>query len=248
MSSGVALITGSSRGIGRAIALKLAADGYNIALNDLASTENDLHDIEREITETSRKVIVCLADVSQEEEVVRMIDDVVKRLGGLNVMVANAGICIPRPFLESTLDEWDAMFNVNGKGVYLCYKYAGKQMIKQGGGGRIIGACSVAGKQGIPLMSLYSATKFTVRSLTQSAAAELGKYGITVNAYAPGFVKTSMMDQFAQDAKQWGVTDTIYDNAGKPEDIATLVSYLASPAASYVNGQSISINGGRFFD
>ncbi|KAJ3573806.1 hypothetical protein NP233_g2191 [Leucocoprinus birnbaumii] len=221
-ASGVAIVTGSSRGIGRAIALQLADDGYHVALNDLPSAEADLLGLKKQILDSGGGCIISLADVTQEKEVVNMVDEVVEKFGGIDVMVANAGICIPKPFLEcdtrhlstsspwltsemftsATLDEWEAMFNVNGKGVYLCYKYAGKQMIKQGKGGRIIGACSVAGKQ----------------------AAELGKYGITMQ-----------VDQFAQEAKQWGITDAIYDNAGKPEDVAGLVSYLVSPAAKHLN-------------
>ncbi|KAF9447568.1 NAD(P)-binding protein [Macrolepiota fuliginosa MF-IS2] len=267
MAIGVALVTGASRGIGRAVALRLAADGYSIALNDLPSSQEVLRVVEAEVKGLGREVIICVADVTKEIEVQSMIDIVVVKLGGLDVMVANAGICVPKPFLETTLDDWDEHFNVNGKGVYLCYLYAAKQMIKQSRGGRIIGACSLAGKQGTvdrerlyyarrringptgsPLLSIYSATKFAVRSLTQTAAIELAKHNITVNAYAPGFVKTTLMDQFVQGAKPWGVTDSIYKNAGTPEEIAGLVSYLASKDARHVTGQSININGGRFFD
>ncbi|XP_006464038.1 hypothetical protein AGABI2DRAFT_153030 [Agaricus bisporus var. bisporus H97] len=177
MSYGIALVTGASRGIGRAIALRLAVDGYDIVLNDLPVEKENLGSVAEEIMKLGRRVLECIADVTKEDQVMHMIEKVEEIFEGLDVMVANAGICIPRPFLESTSEDWDRSFDVNGKGVYLCYKHAAKQMIKQGRGGRIIGR---------PLLSIYSATKFVVRSLTESAAIELGKYGITVNAYAPG--------------------------------------------------------------
>lgn len=169
MASGaVALVTGAGRGIGRAIALRLARDGYNVALNDIRR-DNGLENVRREIRGMGREVIECIADVSKESQVKGMVDSAVKELGGLDVMVANAGICVAKPFMKSTLKEWDQSFDVNGKGVFLCYKYAAERMIEQGRGGRIIGACSQAGKQGADVLTIYCATKFVVRSLTQSA-------------------------------------------------------------------------------
>lgn len=189
--NGVALVTGAGRGIGRAIALRLAKDGYNIALNDIQRDE-DFESVKTEIEKMGRDVIECIADVSKEESVKEMVDFAADKLGRLDVMVANAGIFFAKPFLECTLEDWDKCFDVNGKGVFLCYKYAALKMIEQGKGGRIIGACSRAGKQGHSLASIYCATKFTVRSLTQSAALALKPHGITVNAYAPGLINTSL--------------------------------------------------------
>lgn len=145
--NGVALVTGAGRGIGRAIALRLAKDGYNIALNDIQRDE-DFESVKTEIEKMGRDVIECIADVSKEESVKEMVDFAADKLGRLDVMVANAGIFFAKPFLECTLEDWDKCFDVNGKGVFLCYKYAALKMIEQGKGGRIIGACSRAGKQG----------------------------------------------------------------------------------------------------
>jgi len=166
------------------------------------------------------------------------------------VMVANAGICLVKPFLETTLEDWDQSFDVNGKGVFLCYKYAAKKMIEQGRGGRIIGASSLAGKQGYEPLAMYCATKFTVRALTQTAALALKPHGITVNAYAPGIVNTPMLAKLARDLEnlESPIVSNHSDDVGTPEEIAALVSYLVSKEARYVTGQSVSINGGRFFE
>ncbi|KAF9447567.1 NAD(P)-binding protein [Macrolepiota fuliginosa MF-IS2] len=248
MTSGlVALVTGAGSGIGQAIALRLAKDGYNIALNDIEHHDG-LESIEKEIRIMGREVIECIADVSKEEEVKNMINSTVEKLGSLDVMVANAGICLTKPFLESTLEDWDKCFNINAKGVFLCYKHAAVRMIEQGRGGRIIGASSIAGKQGSDLLSIYSATKFTVRSLTQSAAMALAPYGITVNAYAPGAVETPMYEKLREDFKFHGSSRLDELATGTPEEIAALVAYLASKEARYTTGQSININGGRFVE
>ncbi|KAJ3571123.1 hypothetical protein NP233_g3960 [Leucocoprinus birnbaumii] len=231
--SGVALITGSARGIGRAIALRLARDGYDIALNDIKEDE-DLGNVKRDIDAMGRRAIICAGDVSKEETVKEMIDTTVEKLGGLDVMVANAGICFAKPFLECTLEDWDRCFDVNGKGVFLCYKYAALKMIEQGKGGRIIGACSRAGKRSLPNASIYCATKFTVRSLTQSAALALKPHGITVNAYAPGLVDTPLAKNLKSDYKILG--EVLSEDMGSPDDIAGLVSYLASKEAALVTG------------
>ncbi|THU91699.1 acetoin reductase family protein [Dendrothele bispora CBS 962.96] len=258
-SKGVALITGSSQGIGKAIALRLASDGYDIALNDLSSKLNKLEEVEKTITqEMGRKSTVFCGDVSDEETVQQMVKGVVEQLGSLDVMVANAGINAATSLVETTTQEWDRTFAINARGTFLCYKYAAIQMISQGRGGRIIGACSVSGKQGRELGTTYCATKFAIRSLTQTSALELGKYGITVNAYAPGAVDTEILKTLTSalvtsEGNEEAVKDIWRQAApvgrlGQPEDIAHLVSYLVSKEAGFVTGQAVSINGGRFFD
>ncbi|KAF4615564.1 hypothetical protein D9613_013004 [Agrocybe pediades] len=182
-SNRVAVVTGASRGIGRAIALRLARDGYNIALNDLPSTTSGLDEVREAIAAQGRQVFVSAGDIGQEE-----------------TMVANAGIAIIKPILETSVEDWDKTSNVNSRGVFLCYKLAAEQMIKQGRGGRIIGASSVAGKKGMPYVASYSATKFSVRGLTHAAAQEWAKHGINVNAYAPGPIETDML-QYAIDVR-----------------------------------------------
>ncbi|TFK66469.1 NAD(P)-binding protein [Pluteus cervinus] len=260
-SKGVALVTGAAQGIGREIALRLADDGFDVAVNDIDSKAEALALVQQEIKAKGRKTstTALLADVSKEDQVERMIGDVVRELGGLDVMVANAGICLWTSFLDTTEEDWDRQFTINAKGVFFCYKHAGKQMIKQGRGGRIIGASSTAGKQAWPNLSAYSATKFAVRGLTQAAAREWGPHKITVNAYAPGSIHTPMTESLdvknvqltgahrgalLEEAAKWAPIGYI----GKPEDIAGLVSYLASKEAHFITGQSVTINGGTFFD
>jgi len=256
---GVALITGSARGIGRGIALRLAKDGFDIALNDIATKHNQLTAVATEIEGLGRKTCIVPADVSEEDQVKQMVDSSVERLGGLDVMVANAGVLDISPFLSTSVDVWDRILRINSRGVFLCYQYAAARMVKQGRGGRIIGASSMSGKIGQPGCTAYCASKFAVRGLTQSAALELGKYGITVNSYAPGYIPTPMTQELIDRA-----ANMILDEAhieiqtyngqlvgnrplkqdGQPEDIASIVSYLASKEAHFITGQSISIDGG----
>jgi len=184
-----------------------------------------------------------------------MVQKVVQDLGSLDVMVANAGILVAvGSFLDITVESFDRLMAVNARGTMLCYKYAAKQMIAQGRGGRIIGACSLAGKRASKTIASYSATKFAVRALTQAAAQEFGEHGITVNAYAPGVVDTPMIDPLrATDGTSPLPLSTVLARTpvgrlGKPEDVAGLVSYLVSDGASFITGQSVGICGGTYFD
>ncbi|KAF8240309.1 NAD(P)-binding protein [Tricholoma matsutake] len=254
-SHAVAFVTGASQGIGRAIALRLARDGFNIAINDVAARKERLDVLSQEIAEKGQKTCVLVGDVSVEADVEGMINDVAGRMGRLDVMVANAGVIVTKPILETTVVDWDRIFSVNARGTFLCYKYAGRQMIKQGQGGRIVGASSIAGKQGEPFLSAYTSTKFAVRGLTQTAAREFGPHGITVNAYSPGPVDTPMVRSLGEalgDKKQFfeeeNVNKVPLNYQGTPTDVASIVSYLASPESRFITGQSISVNGGRYFD
>ncbi|KAF8993614.1 hypothetical protein BDQ17DRAFT_1545961 [Cyathus striatus] len=223
----VAVVTGASRGIGRAIALRLAQDGFNIHIT--ATNSERLKDVKRSIEDLGKKCSIYVGDVSKEEVVKALIESAVDELGSVDVMVANAGICGLASITDMPVDDMDRHYEVNTRGTFLSYKYAAQQMIKQGRGGRIIGASSIAGKQGHPYLSGYVASKFAIRGLTQSAATEFGKYGITVNAYAPGAVETDM-------------TKTLRDITGDQTP-----DYAANPSG-FITGQSISINGGFFFD
>ncbi|KAF5383223.1 hypothetical protein D9615_004782 [Tricholomella constricta] len=247
-SKGVAFVTGAAQGIGRAIALRLADDGYDMAINDLPRSRESLDQLSHEILDRFHKRKVCsvIGDVSDEGEVEAMIACVVEDLGRLDVMVANAGVILVKPMVETTLEDWERLFSVNVRGTFLCYKYAGLQMMAQGTGGRIIGASSVVGKQGEPNMSAYSASKFAVRGLTQVAARELGHHGITVNAYAPGAIDTPLLQNLS------GNRTLFYDEVGPigeskraavghigtPAEVASLVSYLVSKEAHFITGKS----------
>ncbi|KAG0697534.1 hypothetical protein DFH29DRAFT_1021943 [Suillus ampliporus] len=259
-SKGVAVVTGSGQGIGHTIAVRLAGDGYDVVINDLESNKENLDAVKNEIAVKfpERRVLVVCANVSVEEEVKGLVESTVKEFGKLNVFIANAGIAIIKPLLETTSEDWDSVLAVNVKGTFYSYKYAAQQMIAQGDGGRIIGASSLAGKKGNvmflsgqPANSAYSASKFAVRGLTQSAAIELGRNGITVNGYAPGAIQTSMLAGFAT------ALDSSVDHyeemssvgyLGTTQDVASLVSFLVTPEARFITGQTISIDGGILFD
>ncbi|KAF7324673.1 NAD-binding protein [Mycena kentingensis (nom. inval.)] len=168
-------------GIGRAIALQLADDGYAVAANDIEGKQDLLKGLVEEITAKGGSGKVYTADISQEQQVDGLVADVVEAFGGIDVFVANAGIIKElQPVTETTVEHWDRVMSVNARGTFLCFRAAGRQMVKQGRGGRIIGASSVAGKQAIAEYAVYSASKFAVRGLTQALAQELGPHGITV--------------------------------------------------------------------
>ncbi|KAF5389817.1 hypothetical protein D9757_003679 [Collybiopsis confluens] len=241
---GVALITGAAQGIGEAIALRLAKDGFSIALNDIPSKREKLEQVRSEIERQYRsRTCIVLADVSKEKEVEDMIDKASTTLGGLDVMVANAGIVgnPGMPVTEVTAEAWERALSVNVNGVFFCYKHAARKMIALGRGGRILGASSVAGGRG---SSSYTTSKFAVRGLTQAAAADLSEHNITVNAYAPGIIATAMTERYAQKPEtlleRFGLAPPVNYSVGEPETIASLVSYLASKEAHYITGQTVS--------
>ncbi|KAF8575484.1 acetoin reductase family protein [Ramaria rubella] len=259
MSSRVAIITGAAQGIGRGIALRLAADGLDIVVTDVPSNAERLEEVVSAIRAQGRKAVGVTGDASVEADVQNLVQLAVTELGSVDVFVANAGIMLWCSLLDTTLDQWDHLMNINARGVFLAYKTAAKQMIKQGRGGRIIGACSTAGKRAAPKMGVYSGSKFFVRGLTQAAAQEWGQYGITVNAYAPGVIDTPMVQTLAADLKvnhedptgEWLENfrkSAAVKSLGYPEDIAALVSYLASEESKFVTGQAINVNGGTVFD
>ncbi|KAG0701472.1 NAD(P)-binding protein [Suillus ampliporus] len=186
----VALITGAAQGIGRAIALRLAEDGLDIAIADLKSQRASLDGVADEVRTKGRRCIVLECDVSQENEVQRMVEATEKEFDALDVMVANAGRIFVKSVVDSTLADFDRIFDTNVRGTFLCLRAAAQAMIRRGRGGRIISASSVSGKKGMPLNSIYCASKSAIRSFTQALAGELGAHNITVNAYAPGPVDT----------------------------------------------------------
>ncbi|CCM01195.1 uncharacterized protein FIBRA_03243 [Fibroporia radiculosa] len=242
----VALVTGAAQGIGLCIALRLADDGLDVAVNDLSSKVDLLEEVVLKIREKGRRSIAVPADVTQDQQVKQMIATVAEKLGGLDVMVANAGILLVKPLLETTPDEWDRSMTVNTRSMMLSYKYAAEQMIAQGRGGRIIGASSIAGKKGSIGLPAYCATKFAVRGLTQSAAEELAKHNITVNAYAPGIITTNMGADLAAGFESLRIDTAV--PVAEPEVVSSVVSFLAKPESYFITGQSLSVNGGAYFD
>ena len=251
--SRVAIVTGAGRGIGKGIALRLAKDGLDVVVNDINS--KNIEQVAKEIESIGQKTLAIVADVSNKGQVYEMVDQVVKKFGRLDVMVANAGISFVKPFIEVTVEEWDRVFNVNSKGVFLCDQAAAKQMIKQKSG-KIINCSSIAGVQGTTnLLSTYSASKFAVRGFSQVLSRELAEYGITVNVYCPGVVGTEMWDLIDEEMGPYmglpkGEALKHYSKGiplGRvetPEDVAGTVSFLASPDSDYMTGQAIVIDGG----
>ncbi|KAF9069468.1 hypothetical protein BDP27DRAFT_1363309 [Rhodocollybia butyracea] len=243
---GFAFITGSSQGIGKAIALRLAADGFDIALNDLPSKLEQLKDVEKEIQALQRKTGIFVGDVSNEDSVKSVIESAVKQLGSLDVCVANAGVFTNRSILDTPAEEWDRVFAINARGPFLCYKYAAIQMVSQGRGGRIIGACSLSGRRGRRGGVSYCGTKFAVRGMTQSAALDLAQYGITVNAYAP--INDVIGDDHDGSKHKEYIQSIPLGRAAEPSDISNLVSFIASKESSYITGQMFDVNGGAFLN
>jgi meso-butanediol dehydrogenase/(S,S)-butanediol dehydrogenase/diacetyl reductase len=248
-----AIVTGAGRGIGRAIALRLARDGHTVGVNDVNAETAE--SVAAEITSAGGRAIAVPADVTDRAAVFDMVNRVVEEWGSLDVMVANAGVAQVKTLLELTPDDLQAMFSVNVFGVVYCMQAAAEHMIKQGSGGKIINASSIAGHQASAYLGHYSASKFGVRALTQAAARELAEHRITVNSYCPGIVGTDMWDLIdeklaerlgldkGQALEQYAQRITL-GRVQTPGDVAGFVSYLAGPDSDYMTGQSVMIDGG----
>ncbi len=189
-----AVITGAAGGIGRAIATRLARDGLAVTVVDLPGVARDLEALVARLTDAGAQAMAATADVSVAGEVETAVANHVTVFGGLDVMVANAGIAVTAPLLETTDEQWQRTIEVNLRGVFNCYRAAARQMVSQGRGGRLIGAASVASHRGGKWQGAYSASKFAIRGLSQAVAQELGEHGITVNVYSPGVVDTPMWE------------------------------------------------------
>lgn len=246
----VAIVTGAGQGIGAGIAKQLAADGLTVAVADLK--EDNAKKVAAEIGQGAHGYFV---DVAQKQSVFDLVAAVVKDFEHLDVMVNNAGIAKIGPLIDAEEKDISQILDINVKGDIYGIQAAAKQFKKQKTGGKIINACSIAGHQGFEMLGIYSATKFAVRGLTQTAAQELAKDKITVNAYCPGIVLTPMWDQIdAEMAKIYNLPlgaslqkniDSIALGRGEtPADVANLVSFLADPKSDYITGQSIIVDGG----
>lgn len=238
-----ALITGSSRGIGAAIALRLAQDGFDIALNDLNESMFEGNDIVEKIREIGVKCEYFCADVSDYSQCEEMVGRVKETFGGLDVLVNNAGITKDGLMARMSEEQYDAVINVNQKSVFNMMKHAGKIMMKQRSG-KIVNLASVAGLYGNPGQINYSASKAAIIGMTKTVAKELGSRGVNVNAVAPGFIKTPMTDALTEEQRNAMLGLIAMKRYGLPEEIAGVVSFLVSKDASYVTGQVIEISGG----
>lgn len=238
----VAIVTGASKGIGKGCAIRLAKDGYFVVVNYSRSDESALKTLE-EIKTNGGDGIVYKADVSKFDEVSKMMKEVAKTYGQIDVLVNNAGIVRDELLLMMTKENLDACYDLNVKGYFYCAQQAALKMFRKKKG-VIINMSSVSGKFALPGQSVYSSTKGAVNSMTQTLAKELAPYGIRVNAVAPGFIETEMLDHIPEDKKEEYLKNIPLHRLGKVEDIAALVSFLASDESSYITGQVITMDGG----
>lgn len=238
----VAVVTGASRGIGRAIALKLADEGAKVVVN-YSGSQAKAEEVVAMIQGNGGEAIAVQASVSQTEEVTALMDAAVKTFGSLDILVNNAGITRDNLIMRMKEDEWDDVLNTNLKGVFLCTKAVTRQMMKQRAG-RIINISSIVGVAGNAGQANYVAAKAGVIGLTKTTAKELASRNILVNAIAPGFIETEMTEQLPEDIKQGMLTQIPLAKLGQPEDIAKAVAFLASDDANYMTGQTLHIDGG----
>ncbi|HHD6553107.1 3-oxoacyl-[acyl-carrier-protein] reductase [Staphylococcus aureus] len=239
-----ALVTGASRGIGRSIALQLAEEGYNVAVNYAGSKEKAEAVVE-EIKAKGVDSFAIQANVADADEVKAMIKEVVSQFGSLDVLVNNAGITRDNLLMRMKEQEWDDVIDTNLKGVFNCIQKATPQMLRQRSGA-IINLSSVVGAVGNPGQANYVATKAGVIGLTKSAARELASRGITVNAVAPGFIVSDMTDALSDELKEQMLTQIPLARFGQDTDIANTVAFLVSDKAKYITGQTIHVNGGMY--
>jgi 3-oxoacyl-[acyl-carrier protein] reductase len=237
-----AVVTGSARGLGKAIALKLASNGANIVLNDIPSSES-LDETAEEFKKAGYKVVITRGDVRNSEDVKAMIAAGVDAFGSVDILVNNAGITNDKPMALMSEDDWDIVLDINLKGAFLCTKFAAKQMMKQKYG-RIVNLASVAGRYGNKGQANYSASKAGLIGLTKTTAKEFASRGITCNAVAPGTIKSKMTDALTEEVRIKYLENIPLGRFGTPEDVANVVAFLASDDASYVTAQVIDIDGG----
>ena len=239
-----ALVTGASRGIGRSIALQLAEEGYNVAVN-YAGSKDKAEAVVEEIKAKGVESFAIQANVAKGDEVKEMIKEVVSQFGSVDVLVNNAGITKDNLLMRMKEQEWDDVIDTNLKGVFNCIQKVTTQMLRQRSGA-IINLTSIVGAMGNPGQANYVATKAGVIGLTKTAARELASRGITVNAVAPGFIVSDMTNALSDDLKDQMLEQIPLKRFGEDTDIANTVAFLASDKAKYITGQTIHVNGGMY--
>jgi meso-butanediol dehydrogenase/(S,S)-butanediol dehydrogenase/diacetyl reductase len=245
------LVTGAGRGIGAALCAGMAGEGAAVVVTD--QDEQAAAAVAESIRDDGGRTVHCRLDVTDRSDVRGAIDLAAAEFGRLDVLFNNAGRNTPEKFLDITEDVWNAIMRVNAFGVVIGSQEAARQFIRQGTGGKIVNTASIAGRQGFPSFAPYSASKAAVISLTQAGARALAEYGITVNAFAPGVVRTPLWDKLDSDLARIGEggsgfaamsSDIILGRPAEPGDIVPTAVFLAGPDSDYVTGQVLAIDGG----
>jgi len=238
----VAIVTGGARGLGQGIALGLAEAGADIALVDIL----DMSESARKIEALGRKCVTITADLSKKESVETIVNTAVGELGDIDILFNNAGIIRRAPITEFTEKDWDDVMNINIRTLFFLSQAVGRQMIKQGHGGKIVNTASMLSFQGGILVPSYTASKSAVMGLTRLLANELGAYNINVNAIAPGYMATDNTQALREDpARNKAILDRIPAGRwGTPEDLQGVAVFLASAASDYMQGYTIAVDGG----
>ncbi|MCZ7568948.1 MAG: glucose 1-dehydrogenase [Ardenticatenaceae bacterium] len=248
------IVTGAGRGIGRAIARRLADEGAGVCIADI--DEKSAHQVANEIEAEGGQAFPRRVDVADRVSVKAMIRSTVDAFGRLDVIFNNAAVAEIRPFMDVTESDWDRLMRVNALGVLISMQEAAREMIAQGQGGKMINTASIAGKEGYDIQPHYSASKFAVVALTQAGARAFAKYGITVNAFCPGVVRTELWEQLDKEFLERGLFERpgeamaefarriLLQRTSTPEDIVGLAAFLASDDSNYITGQSIMVDGG----
>ncbi|SHJ95702.1 3-oxoacyl-[acyl-carrier-protein] reductase [Paramaledivibacter caminithermalis] len=242
LSGKTAIITGGSRGIGKAIAIKLAEKGANIVVN-YTSNSNKAEEVVEEIKKMGREALAIKADVSNSEDVKNLVKEVEKNFSSIDILINNAGITRDTLLIRMKDDDWDKVMDVNLKGTFLCTKLVGKKMMKQRSG-KIVNITSVVGIIGNAGQTNYSASKAGVIGFTKSSAKELASRGVNVNAVAPGFIETDMTEKLSEEVVKNYSKSIPLGKMGKPEDVANVVAFLCSEESDYLTGQVINVDGG----
>jgi len=240
LSDRVAIVTGGGRGIGRAIALKLAEAGATVVVNDVGELAQD---VAREIEAMNQPSLAVLADVSQSSDVAKMVEEAMSTYGRIDILVNNAGITRDQLLLRMSDDDWDSVLSVNLKSVFLCTRAVLRDMVKQRWG-RIISIASIVGIIGNAGQANYASAKAGIIGFTRTVAKEVAARGITANAIAPGFIDTEMTQRLDESRRQELQKHIPAGYLGLPRDVAETVAFLASEEARYITGQVLSVDGG----